>query len=68
MALSRAQRTAVARLISARELVTYPYSEFWQCMDTFKDKQVLDDLKLAEILPERCGNARPNRPPGGQCP
>ena len=32
------------RLIAQRQLVSYPYSGFWACMDTFKDKQMFDDL------------------------
>lgn len=32
------------RLIEKRELVAYKYDGFWGCMDTFKDKQQLDDL------------------------
>lgn len=33
-----------SRLIEMKQLVTYKYSGFWACMDTFKDKQRLDDL------------------------
>ncbi|MDB5103952.1 MAG: Glucose-phosphate cytidylyltransferase [Fibrobacteres bacterium] len=32
------------RLIEIRQLVAYPYKGFWASMDTFKDKQKLDDL------------------------
>jgi glucose-1-phosphate cytidylyltransferase len=32
------------RLIGEKELVTYRYDGFWECMDTFKDKQQLDDM------------------------
>ena len=32
------------RLIKEKRLATYPYDGFWGCMDTFKDKQLLDDL------------------------
>lgn len=32
------------RLIEKGELVAYEHPGFWACMDTFKDKQVLDDL------------------------
>jgi glucose-1-phosphate cytidylyltransferase len=32
------------RLIEDRKLFAYPYDGFWGCMDTFKDKQILDDL------------------------
>lgn len=32
------------RLILEEELTAYQYEGFWACMDTFKDKQQLDDL------------------------
>jgi len=32
------------RLIEKQQLVTYEYDGFWECMDTFKDKQQLDDM------------------------
>jgi glucose-1-phosphate cytidylyltransferase len=33
-----------ARLIERKELVTYRYDGFWVAMDTFKDKQYLEEL------------------------
>lgn len=32
------------RLVEAKQLVAYPYDGFWLPMDTFKEKEVLDDL------------------------
>ena len=32
------------RLIHKGELISYKYDKFWACMDTFKDKQELDDM------------------------
>jgi glucose-1-phosphate cytidylyltransferase len=32
------------RLIKEKRLTTYRYEGFWACMDTFKEKQVLEDL------------------------
>ncbi|MEM8608833.1 MAG: sugar phosphate nucleotidyltransferase [Myxococcota bacterium] len=32
------------RLIEQGQLVTYEYDGFWQCMDTFKDQQLLHDM------------------------
>ena len=32
------------RLISGGQLITYKYDGFWVSMDTFKDKQLLDDI------------------------
>lgn len=32
------------RLVEARQVVAYKYDGFWGCMDTFKEKQQLDEL------------------------
>src|SRR5262245_53276560 len=32
------------RLAATGRLLAYPYDGFWACMDTFKDKQLLEDL------------------------
>jgi glucose-1-phosphate cytidylyltransferase len=32
------------RLIEKEQLIAYRYDGFWACMDTFKEKQTLDDL------------------------
>jgi glucose-1-phosphate cytidylyltransferase len=32
------------RLIQQQQLLGYRYNGFWSCMDTFKDKQTLDDM------------------------
>lgn len=32
------------RLIKERKLMAYSYDGFWACMDTFKDKQILDEM------------------------
>ena len=32
------------RLIKDKQLITYKYNGFWVPMDTFKDKQLLDDI------------------------
>jgi glucose-1-phosphate cytidylyltransferase len=32
------------RLIAEKKLLTYKYRGFWTCMDTFKDRQLLEDL------------------------
>ena len=32
------------RLAAAGKLLAYPYDGFWACMDTFKDRQLLEDL------------------------
>lgn len=37
-------REPFQRLIEKKALLAYKYSGFWQCMDTFKDKQHLEEL------------------------
>jgi glucose-1-phosphate cytidylyltransferase len=37
-------REPFRRLIEKQALLAYKYSGFWQCMDTFKDKQHLEEL------------------------
>jgi glucose-1-phosphate cytidylyltransferase len=37
-------REPFRRLIEERALLSYKYAGFWQCMDTFKDKQQLEEL------------------------
>jgi glucose-1-phosphate cytidylyltransferase len=37
-------REPFQRLIAQRSLLAYKYHGFWQCMDTFKDKQRLEEL------------------------
>jgi glucose-1-phosphate cytidylyltransferase len=39
------------RLIDERQLLAYPFDGFWRNMDTFKDKQELDDLLARERAP-----------------
>ena len=38
-------REPFQRLIERQSLLSYKYTGFWQCMDTFKDKSRLDDLE-----------------------
>lgn len=42
-----------SRLIEKEELVAHRYRGFWACMDTFKDKQRLDDLYASGKPPWR---------------
>ena len=39
------------RLAAAGRLLAYPYDGFWACVDTFRDKQVLDDLYASGQVP-----------------
>jgi len=45
------------RLIRGNELVAYPYTGFWACMDTFKDKQRFDDMTSRGDMPWQVWNA-----------
>jgi glucose-1-phosphate cytidylyltransferase len=49
------------RLAEAGRLLAYPYDGFWACMDTFKEKQMLEDLYSRGQVPWevwKCSNAR----------
>jgi glucose-1-phosphate cytidylyltransferase len=39
------------RLAAERQLLAYRYDGFWRCMDTFKDKQALEDLAARGAAP-----------------
>jgi glucose-1-phosphate cytidylyltransferase len=39
------------RLIEDRQIITQKHDGFWVAMDTFKDKQFLDDLASADKAP-----------------
>jgi glucose-1-phosphate cytidylyltransferase len=39
------------RLMEQNQLITYPYQGFWACMDTFKEKQLFDDLYRSSRMP-----------------
>lgn len=39
------------RLIAERQLVAYPYDGFWACMDTFKEKQSMDQMCIRGEAP-----------------
>jgi glucose-1-phosphate cytidylyltransferase len=39
------------RLAAAGKLLAYPHDGFWACMDTFKDKQLLEDLYTSGHVP-----------------
>ena len=50
------------RLISEGKVWSYRHDGFWQCMDTFRDKQILDELEAAGTAPWRVMEERPARP------
>ena len=39
------------RLIAERKVWSHRYEGFWQCMDTFRDKQILDELEASGEAP-----------------
>ena len=39
------------RLLQEKQLIGYPYDGFWASMDTFKDKQILDELEASGSAP-----------------
>jgi glucose-1-phosphate cytidylyltransferase len=50
------------RMISESKVWSHRYDGFWQCMDTFRDKQILDELEAAGTAPWRVwknGHAAP---------
>lgn len=53
-------REPFQRLIDRNALLAHKYSGFWQCMDTFKDKQCLEELNQG-LAPWRVWN-RPASP------
>ncbi|HTW22735.1 MAG TPA: sugar phosphate nucleotidyltransferase [Candidatus Baltobacteraceae bacterium] len=47
------------RLMEAKQLIGYPYDGFWTSMDTFKDKQRLEDLCANGAAPWEVWKCRP---------
>lgn len=45
------------RLIAEEQLIAYPHQGFWACMDTFKEKQHLEDLHATGRAPWRVWDA-----------
>jgi glucose-1-phosphate cytidylyltransferase len=50
---------AFRRLIERKRLLAYRYDGFWQCLDTYKDRQVLEELEARGRAPWRVGAAAP---------
>ncbi len=52
------------RLIEERQLIAYRHDGFWACMDTFKEKQLLDEMYESGDTPWEVWRARngPNTP------
>ena len=47
------------RMAAAGDLVTYRYDGFWACMDTFKEKRLLEDIHHAGDAPWEVWNRPP---------
>lgn len=47
------------RLVERKQLLAYKYDGFYACMDTFKDKQMLDDLHANGHAPWQVWNRSP---------
>ena len=47
-------REPFQRLIAKKELIAYKYSGFWASMDTFKEKQLFDDMYARGETPWAC--------------
>lgn len=50
-----------SRLIEEKQLVAYPHDGFWACMDTFKEKQALDDLYTSGRMPWAVWRKQPGK-------
>jgi glucose-1-phosphate cytidylyltransferase len=50
------------RLVDQRQVMAYKYDGFWAAMDTFKDKQMLDDIYARGHAPWQVWNHAPQEP------
>lgn len=48
------ERVVLERLAAEGELAAYRHSGFWQCMDTLRDKQILEAMWQSGEAPWRC--------------
>jgi glucose-1-phosphate cytidylyltransferase len=65
------ERAPLERLAAAGQLRAHRHEGFWQCMDTYKDAVLLNDLWAAGEAPWRVwgtGSARPGAPGGERLP
>ena len=47
------------RLIEQGKLMAYPHNGFWACMDTFKERQELEDVFTRGNAPWAIWNSQP---------
>ena len=50
------------RLVAQQQVIAYRYDGFWECMDTFKDRQHLDELCARGNAPWEVWKRSPGRP------
>jgi glucose-1-phosphate cytidylyltransferase len=51
------------RLVEQKQLLAYKYDGFWAAMDTFKDKQMLEDIHERGRAPWQVWNYSPQKRP-----
>ena len=54
------------RLVEKEQLLAYKYDGFWAAMDTFKDKQTLDDIYATGHAPWQVWNQVPKLTNGSE--
>jgi glucose-1-phosphate cytidylyltransferase len=54
-------REPFQRLVQNQSLLAYKYTGFWQCMDTFKDKQRLEELNQSDAPWKVWNHGLPNQ-------
>ncbi len=45
------EKEPMERLVKEKQLMSFSHNEFWQCMDTMRDKQLLEKLSKLKPLP-----------------
>lgn len=56
------EREPMERLAADGQLMAYRHGDFWQCMDTLRDKRLLEDLWAAGSAPWAVWEKEPPRP------
>ena len=45
------EREPLEKLVSINELVAFKHEGFWQCMDTKRDKDILEEMWKSKNIP-----------------
>jgi len=48
------ETTPLTKLVEERQLMSYRHTGFWQCMDSMREKQMLEDLWESGCAPWKC--------------